>query len=69
MEAPGKYPLLPPLLGRLGCREVGGVDGCLEFGLKLLVRVRVRVRVGLGLHAYAHYSYSAYLRPGSGYFW
>ena len=26
-------------------REVGGVDGCLEFGLALLVRVRVRVRV------------------------
>ena len=29
------------------------MDGCLEFGLELLVRVRVRVRVGLGLHAYA----------------
>ena len=27
------------------------MDGCLEFGLELLVRVRVRV--GLGLHAYA----------------
>ena len=26
------------------------MDGCLEFGLELLVRVRV----GLGLHAYAH---------------
>ena len=36
-------------------REVGGVDGCLEFGLELLVRVRVRV--GLGLRAYAHYTW------------
>lgn len=28
-------------------REVGGVDGCLEFELELLVRVRVRVGLGL----------------------